>query len=616
MDSNADSTKKAGENPVYTSLLVDEIRVVSIFPGLVSDEILCGLCVLSLKEDPEYEALSYVWGDSILTQNITVNGHTRSATANLATALRHLRFEDKPRMMWIDAISINQADLAERNQQVSIMNAIYSMATATVIYLSDQSEDTDKAMNIILTLAEDQHLHRNPIFFGRFPQRPALADFEPLGRLMKLPWWRRVWVIQEVVLAKEIWLVCGKRALDWDEVVSLAAASVDKHCNTCCIPFSKSLGKELGLQIGSLLLDFRPNIINITRLRTAYKSGISLRFRDLVVGLRDKEATDRRDKVYGVLGLQKMTPSSNIKPDYALSISEAYANATLQLILGDGHLNVFTSITYGKQTIDLPSWVPDWSLRTENDYDLLWQVRHLEEMYHYRASGRTTPRLQCVDNRFLFLDGIKFDIVVRTGNVMNYDIKHPSASGTVFLAWEKLINLDQNLLEDYVGGGTWQIAYWRTLAAALIHFLCESATLKKEPPERVVEMAWESFKVFRWHAGESPVAFADLKSDPWDEYAFTHVLSFCRGIHNRRLFMTRKGYLGIGPRMMETGDSIFVLAGGRTPFLMRRGEVMLANRNCKGYELVGDAYVHGIMFGEAMKSIERGTEPISKYLLF
>lgn len=57
------------------------------------------------------------------------------------------------------------------------MDAIYSMATATGIYLSNQSEDTAAAMDIILSMAEDQHLKRNRIFLARY--RPALADFKP-----------------------------------------------------------------------------------------------------------------------------------------------------------------------------------------------------------------------------------------------------------------------------------------------------------------------------------------------------------------------------------------------------------------------------------------------------
>lgn len=61
-------------------------------------------------------------------------------------------------MMWIDAISINQADTAERNQQVSLMDAIYSMVTAAVIYMTDESEDTDKAMDIIWLMRDDQHM--------------------------------------------------------------------------------------------------------------------------------------------------------------------------------------------------------------------------------------------------------------------------------------------------------------------------------------------------------------------------------------------------------------------------------------------------------------------------
>src|SRR4051812_31986925 len=86
------------ENPIHATLEVRPLLPLSITPA-----------------SPNYEAVSYVWGQNLDVRKIFLNGHIVLITANLEAALRHIRLEDKPRILWVDAICINQSDVNERN---------------------------------------------------------------------------------------------------------------------------------------------------------------------------------------------------------------------------------------------------------------------------------------------------------------------------------------------------------------------------------------------------------------------------------------------------------------------------------------------------------------------
>jgi hypothetical protein len=106
-------------------LELKQIRILTLLPGSSEDPIKGFLGTMSLDDNPEYEALSYVWGDPKITHLICVDGADYAVTTNLETALRYIRLKDCPRKMWIDAICINQSDISERNHQVKKMRLIY-----------------------------------------------------------------------------------------------------------------------------------------------------------------------------------------------------------------------------------------------------------------------------------------------------------------------------------------------------------------------------------------------------------------------------------------------------------------------------------------------------------
>jgi hypothetical protein len=114
-----------------------EIRLLHLLPGAKDDELRCSFTVVSLDEAVEYEALSYVWGDASKTAPIEFKSNIVAVTVKLHCALKSLRLEDRERVIWADALSINQKDLKERSSQASLMAAVFSQAVYVSAYLGE-----------------------------------------------------------------------------------------------------------------------------------------------------------------------------------------------------------------------------------------------------------------------------------------------------------------------------------------------------------------------------------------------------------------------------------------------------------------------------------------------
>jgi hypothetical protein len=133
-----------------------EIRVVEIMPAKsFDDELICYLRTVRLAQKPNYEALSYAWGDSADRRQIKLNDKPFAVTANLWTALLYLRSCSEVRSVWIDALSINQSDLIERNFMVSQMHRIYSLAQKTIAWLGEATEKGNEAIKFFNQRSKD-----------------------------------------------------------------------------------------------------------------------------------------------------------------------------------------------------------------------------------------------------------------------------------------------------------------------------------------------------------------------------------------------------------------------------------------------------------------------------
>src|SRR5947209_18101723 len=105
------------QKPTHLDLAEGQIRLLLLRGGSGSDEVDCDLLIVSLDDQIEYEALSYVWGDARDTKPIRLCGQPFHVTVNLEPALRNLRQTDRPCILWVDALCINQRNVFERNKQ-------------------------------------------------------------------------------------------------------------------------------------------------------------------------------------------------------------------------------------------------------------------------------------------------------------------------------------------------------------------------------------------------------------------------------------------------------------------------------------------------------------------
>lgn len=133
-----------------------EIRLITILPGDVENELYCECFHTKLEDAPDYECLSYAWGAPDLARTILIDGCTLHITANLEVALRHLRYASDKRVMWIDAICINQEDKPERSQQVGIMGDIYASAQRVVVWIGPEDKTSNRALEFLRVMGKER----------------------------------------------------------------------------------------------------------------------------------------------------------------------------------------------------------------------------------------------------------------------------------------------------------------------------------------------------------------------------------------------------------------------------------------------------------------------------
>lgn len=217
------------------------IRLLLLQPG-ETEEPICQSFIYSVGRWPSYDALSYTWGGEKKTKQIKCNSTDFPVTPNLCRALKRLRDPEEPRLIWVDAICINQDDDDERGQQVRIMSDIYGAARKVIIWLGEVEETPNAKTVITETLPYIARLSRSMARDRKPLVIPGVVALDPtapnqdedhigaLSAFFERAWFERAWIIQEVVLAKAIEVRVGELILQWDDIVSCARL-LSRHSN-------------------------------------------------------------------------------------------------------------------------------------------------------------------------------------------------------------------------------------------------------------------------------------------------------------------------------------------------------------------------------------------------
>lgn len=222
---------------------------------------------------------------------ICKDGHILTGS-NLHAALLHLRYPDRTRTLWIDAICINQANITERGRQVGMMKDIYRSATRVVIWLGDERDDSPLSMEIAKEIAAsareyikqggsvDSHMTDKSAsaIFSRFrldSEHPRLAAF---GEILQRDWFYRIWIVQESAVASRLEIRCGGDTMSWVDFVN--AIKVQDHLNLFLSDHATNAG-----------------IFNLLRARDEFQSGTPHELLSILYRHRAALATNPRDKI-------------------------------------------------------------------------------------------------------------------------------------------------------------------------------------------------------------------------------------------------------------------------------------------------------------------------------
>ncbi|KAL9075877.1 MAG: hypothetical protein Q9161_001270 [Pseudevernia consocians] len=569
------------------------IRLVDLLPGNSQDEITCELQVVALSDKPRFEALSYVWGDPEVTLPIVVGSHSLHVTTNLHSALQHLRQPLEPRWFWIDAICINQADIAEKTHQVNLMKEIYRGAVQGLVWLGDfvfeglTEVEAEGAFGSIRMIASDCHEVKTP------PAQPGESTLLAQSGCALECAMRLVVPHMDNSGSRSSSLdyyFMGSVSTSWDSFEKAAEILARDRDN----------GSTYISELPSILQGhhFTGPVMGIKYMRENYDQARL----DIVWRFRYRVASDPRDKVFGLFGLMPdASPSKLRESDYALDTANLYQRVAIDCVESNNGLACMIGRRGEPRVCQaLPSWAVDWVRPLDPRQR---SSRYWDHAFRYQwfccDNGMAVSMHTHDGTSSISLDGIHMDTIKVMGQatimnetVVDEDLSVEDLRATI-TRWHKVASSCQPSDGMYVGGGTWHDAFWRTLIGDLI-------TDDSQPRRKANLEDHQSF-----------TAFCDLRNaEPKSSEVYDSLRSF---LVNQSFIVTQRGHMGIGPRDLEVGDEVWVLFGSRVPFVLRPIAACQTKNSPVTFTLVGDCYVHGCMEGEAMVGLKGEKKTVLLY---
>lgn len=329
----------------------NSIRLIQILPGLPGSDIHCHIIDYAIRDDQVsglFEALSYVWGEPTEKCRIHVSDAVRRGngvetapyldiTVNLHAALQQLRDTVLPRLMWIDALCIKQDDLAERAHQVQFMAKLYSHASRVIVWLGAEGNGSAELSGTIKDVTDT--ISRLPSTSRResseliSPYKNKQNVLQPqLVALFNRPWFRRVWVLQEVAAARHIVVKCGLAEL-LGSVFTTGMRYLNTHALKVPTDIHNLCISVLEVMEWNISSSHRQRTNLVPRILGNPTSFWGPSLGELLDKFHSREASDERDKIFALLGMCSTESSGLIVPDY----TERWGNVwkrTIKQILG------------------------------------------------------------------------------------------------------------------------------------------------------------------------------------------------------------------------------------------------------------------------------------------
>ncbi|KAG8527856.1 uncharacterized protein KY384_006772 [Bacidia gigantensis] len=493
----------------------------------------CSISHVDLHDIVKYEALSYVWADLKANKDIKCESEYLHITANLHAALKTLRYRSHPRfLLWPKFVAEERI----------------SMTWDALIPIPRQ-------------------------------------NWNALARLLRRPWFERVWIVQEAANAVQALVVNRDKQFPWDLITRGVEAIF--HNNIAGLLSSERIR---GLNTP----------INIKHIKSGYLAAAEHKLLAALIMTRALEATNKQDKLFGLLGLVGKEITSDLNADYSMSLEDVYRNLALFFLSKTGLRSLSSAcavpVTHEYQT---PSWVPNWSFF----YDTWTRNPH-----YYTASGRTVPEVS-IDHDLLTLKGQFVDAIRGLGYEREAAQPLYTVPSVEFI-WSTM-NQEAiqmvNWLAMAFGEGI-QISiippcqqenFLRTL---VFNINVDGTEVRPELIPSILQYIETYQEVL---SAETQNRFVELATRHRQQPGqMARVGRSLVVLSNSKLFcVTTKGRFGWTPNSAQVEDDVVLFHGADNPFVVRPlnvGPVKgLGDVVC--YQIIGECYVHGIMKGEALQ---------------
>ena len=591
------------------------IRLIELQPGHASQQIQCYMREAPLSNGGVYEAVSYCWGGPEDQTGIICNGKLLYIPRNLEEALHGLRYKDRCRLLWADAICINQSDTAEKGSQVQLMRTIYAGAKRTIIWLGRARDRHDQGISVFAKFSvkiglvglrsrlDPSSYRKIAVLDTRTLTSRILLLFSSefylaLICMLRRPWFQRAWVVQEVAVSRKATILWDSVEYDWDDLVQAL-----KYMSTVHFPLA-------------FIVSLR-HIAAIENERIRYRNGSN---NLLGVLLRHQRclATDPRDKVFSFCGLINASSAErSVQVSYTNNTSSVYRELAVKVLQHEQTLDILSRppLPVVSKLAALPSWVPDWSIQTSLEMGHTWGYGPLSlagaesrvganQVSRFEAAGKTKylPEYSLPFGT-LTVEGYIFDKVTEVGPIFE-GVHLPTAITTlkgitrswmdtiksfhqarkVIIRWQQMTKARAN--PRYITGEPMSEVFWQIVCAGEYHDssvvnaaarLWESVTRFSASRLDSLGFPYFIFLLVRHLVAKKPLLEFELQG---------------RYTLHRRMAKTSQGYIGLGPGATEVGDSVAICKGSSVPLVLR------TTKEPGDWRVVGDAYVHGAMNGE------------------
>lgn len=583
-----------------------EIRVLTLLPSKeFTDPIICSLIHVSLNDKVQFEALSYVWGLPTPRHNIVVDDASFTVSTNLHGALKALRRGKKSRVLWVDAICINQDDDDEKAYQVPLMGRLYTEAPRTIIWFGETNENIDALVSWL-----DAHGPERKLLSGLRLGTRRLRFSEKAGReedlmmlkvahgffdILTTKYWYRMWTFQEFLLPKDDPLCyCGthefrmqalgdtrSRILDavyevrqrLNNKVAAAGGNVDD--NEQLLEWMEAVAKlTTGLNKKSVEAQ---SLGSVFALRKAFRT--ETRSLAYYLGMTsERECSRVHDRFYALYGI--MPGLENIIPvDYDVSIREVTLAICSYVINTEEIMNIYSCFgllpSHLESHRDYPSWVPNFARGSdETDGSERYYTEERLPTTLYRRALDKAPRANVEGLIELHAYGIEVGVVAQTRRL-------PRKLEDIFAALQALFSTQAfnsaapRLQKLSVEDQTERLAAAITSNISFLH--------SEYGRGRALNLIQTVDDVCKQYATEGEPQYPKA----WTKLRVPIDFGYLAG---RTIFVTDTGLFGLGVTHIAEGDIVTVLSRESLPIVLRRKTGQI-----ESHQLVGTAYVDGLM---------------------